>query len=125
MTLSQYLLSQGLKQKVIDALIPCVAPDGTCGFFWDAPNIMAPCKHIHLDRVKGFILVGSCPDGSCVAIDTASENGAIYYIALEYLAANYPVEEMLIQVAESPSEWISKVCEDDFPYDYDQAMGFP
>lgn len=126
MPLSQFLLEQGLQKKVIDELIPHLAPDGECGFFWDAPTIMAPCEHCHLERVKGFILVGNCPDGSFVAIDTASENGAIYYIALEYLAANYPVEEMLVQVAESPSEWISKLCEDDdFPYDYHQAMGYP
>jgi hypothetical protein len=71
--------------------------------------------------VKGFILVGSWPDGSCVAINSASENGAVFYKALDYLAANYPVEEMVIQVAESPSDWISKVCEDDFPYDYCEA----
>ncbi len=121
MTLTQYLLSKGLKQNVIVDLLPYVAPHGESGFFWDAENIMSPCEYYHLDRVKGFILVGSCPDGSCVAINTASENGAVFYIALEYLAADYEVEEMVIQVAESPSDWISKVCEDDFPYDYWEA----
>lgn len=121
MTLTQYLQSQGLKQLVIDDLLPYIAPHGESGFFWDAASIMAPCEYYHLERVKGFILVGSCPDGSCVAIDTTSENGAVFYISLEYLAANYPVEKMVIQVAESPSDWISKVCEDDFPYDYCEA----
>jgi hypothetical protein len=121
MTLTQYLQSQGLKQTVIDDLLPYIAPHGESGFFWDAARIMAPCEFYHLERVNGFLLVGSCPDGSCVAINTASENGAVFYIALEYLSANYPVEEMVIQVAESPSDWISKVCEDDFPYDYCEA----
>jgi hypothetical protein len=44
MTLTQYLQSQGLKQKVIDDFLPYVAPHGESGFFWDAAGIMAPCE---------------------------------------------------------------------------------
>ena len=57
-------------------------------------------------------------NGDGVAIDTEKELGAVFYVAHELLCSDRPVDEMAIRVAGSPSDYVQRLLEDDFPSDY-------
>ena len=119
--LNDYLLSRGLTQFVIDDLLPYISEDGQQGFFWDKADIMNPCCFCWPGQ-KRFVVVGNCPNGDGIAIDTENEMGAIFYLALALSNGEQPWDEVAIKVADSPSDWISKIIVDDFPYDYYDAF---
>lgn len=126
MNLSRYLASHGLAQNVVDEflpLVPTVMPERSCGTFYDALSIMNPDRWFHWPAQTRFVVVGQCPNGDGVAIDTEKEPGAIFYVAHELLGSDRPVDEMAIRVAGSPSDYVQRLLEDDFPSDYWEARG--
>jgi hypothetical protein len=65
------------------------------------------------------VVVGQCPNGDGVAVDTQKEPGAVFYVAHELLGRGRAIEDVVVRVADSPSDFIQKFLQDDgFPYDY-------
>jgi hypothetical protein len=124
MTLDDYLLSRGLSRKVIEELLPCIPEDGGDGLFCDAASIMDPDRWFYWPGQTRFVPVGQCPNGDAVAIDTQKQPGAIFYVAHELLGGGRPLEDVVILVADSPSDFVQRFLEDDgFPYDFFEAKG--
>jgi hypothetical protein len=124
MNLTRYLASHGLAQNVIDKLLPLVPtlmPERSCGTFYDAASIMNPDRWFHWPGQRRFVVLGQCPNGDGVAIDTEKEPGAVFYVAHELLGSDRPLDETAIRVAGSPSDYVQKLLEDDFPFDYWEA----
>lgn len=122
MTLGDYLLSRGLSQKVIDELLPYIPNGSDDSVFCDAATIMEPERWFYWPRQTRFVLVGQCPNGDAVAIDTQKTPGAVFYVACELAGGDRPDDEFVICVAESPSVFVQRFMNDaDFPYDYWEA----
>ena len=122
MTLGDYLLSRRLPQKVIDELLPYIPEDSDDGVFCDAASIMDPDRWFYWPSQTRFVLVGQCPNGDAVAIDTQKTPGAVFYVACELADGDRPQDEVVICVAESPSDFVQRFLDDDdFPYDYWEA----
>lgn len=122
MTLSDYLLSRGLSQKVIEALLPHIPEHADDGVFRDAASIMDPDRWFHWPGQTRFVLVGQCPNGDAVAIDTQKTPGAVFYVACELVGGEQPQDAVVICVAESPSDFVQRILDDDdFPCDYWEA----
>jgi hypothetical protein len=124
MDLSHYLASHGLAQNVIDELlpfVPAVMPERSCGTFYDAASIMNPDRWFAWPGQTRFVAVGQCVNGDGIAVDTEKEPGAVFYVAHELLGNDRPLDEMVIRVAGSPSDYVQKLLEGDFPFDYWEA----
>lgn len=122
MNLSDYLLSRGLAQKIIDELLPYIPHDMQDSAFRDAASIMRPDTWFYWPRQTRFVPVGQCPNGDAVAIDSQNELGAVFYVAHELMGDDRPLEEVVIRVAKSPADFVQKFLNDDsFPYDYWEA----
>jgi hypothetical protein len=119
MTLGDYLLSRGLPQEVIDELLPYIPEDSDDSVFCDAATIMHPDRWFYWPGQTRFVLVGQCPNGDAVAIDTQNTPGAVFYVACELAGGDRALEDVVVRVADSPSDFIHEFLEDDgFPYDY-------
>jgi hypothetical protein len=121
MKLAHYLASRGLRQQVIGELLPFIPskpPEASPGAFYDAATIMNPQRWFCWPGQTRFVLVGQCPNGDGVAIDTQKEPGAVFYVAHELVGSNRPLEQVVIRVAGSPSHYAQGLLEPDFPYDY-------
>lgn len=122
MTLADYLLSRGLSQKAIDELLPFIPEDSNDNVFYNAATIMEPDRWFYWPGKTRFVLVGQCPNGDAVAIDTQSTPGAVFYAACELAGGDRPEDEVVICVAKSPTDFVHRFLnEDDFPYDYWEA----
>jgi hypothetical protein len=121
MNLGVYLLSRGLPQEAVDELLPYIPEEGQESAFCDAASIMHPERWFYWPGQARFVPVGQCPNGDAVAIDTQKEPGAVFYVAHELLAGTRPLEEIVIRVADSPSDYVQKLRKDDFPFDYWEA----
>jgi hypothetical protein len=122
MTLADYLLSRGLSQKVIDKLLPHVPEGESDNVFCDAAAIMDTDRWFYWPRQTRFVLVGQCPNGDAIAIDTQSALGAVFYVAGELAGSDRPHDEVVTCVAKSPSEFVERFLnDDDFPCDYWEA----
>ena len=121
MNLARYLASRGLSQQVIDDLLPHIPGEMhevSSDDFCDAASIMDPDRWFYWPGQTRFVLAGQCPNGDGVAIDTEKEPGAVFYVAHDLLGGDRPLEEMVIRVADSPSDYVHKRGADDFPWDY-------
>ena len=122
MNLSGYLLARGLPQEVIDDLLPYIPENGQDSVFCDAATVMNPDRWFYWPGQTRFVLVGQCPNGDAVAIDAEKAPGAVFYVACELAGGDRPLEEVVIRVAESPSDFVQRFLDDDdFPYDYWEA----
>ena len=122
MTLGDYLLSRGLSQEVIEELLPHIPEREDDGVFCDMASIMNPDRCFYWPGQTRFVVVGQCPNGDGVAIDTQTKSGAVFYVAHELLGGDRPLEDVVVRVADSPSDFIQKFLDDDgFPYDYYDA----
>ena len=122
MTLGDYLISRGLSRKVIEELLPLIPDNGDDDVFCDAVTIMEPDRWFYWPDQTRFVAVGQCPNGDGVAIDTQEQPGAVFYVAHELLGFDRPLEDVVIRVADSPSDFIQRFREEDgFPYDYFEA----
>ena len=124
MKLAHYLASRGLDKALIENLLPYIpnkSPEVSCGVFYDAPSIMNPDKWFYWPSQTRFVVVGQCPNGDGVAIDTEGEPGAVFYVAHELLGSGRPLRELVVRVAGSPSDYHLKLLEDAFPVDYWEA----
>lgn len=121
MTIDEYLAARGLMQNVIRELRPYIPNGGDEGAFYDATSIMDPDRWFYWPGRTRFILVGQCPNGDGIAIDTQKQPGAVFYVAHELVGSDRPLEETVIRVAGSPSDFVQKFLRDDFPYDYWEA----
>jgi hypothetical protein len=121
MKLARYLASRGLREQVIEDLLPFIhrkMPEASSGAFYDAANIMDPERWFSWPGQTRFVLVGQCANGDGVAIDSQKEPGAVFYVAHELVDSKRPLEEVVIRVAESPSHYVQGLLAEDFPYDY-------
>jgi hypothetical protein len=81
---------------------------------------MEPDVWFHFPGNTGFILVGSCPNGDAIGIDTIQKPGAVYFIDHERL--HLGIDEIAVCVADSLQEYVQKRSDvPDFPYDYHEA----
>jgi hypothetical protein len=120
----QWLKNRGLPEKIITDLLQYL-PEQTNQLpiddFNDAERIMHSDSWFYWPDQTRFIVVGGCPNGDAVAIDTEKEQGAIFYVAHELIGMEYALEEMVIKVASSPSDYVEKRSDDEFPWDYWEA----
>ena len=124
MNLIRYLTNRGVPQKAIDELLPRVPAKMQrlpSDDFCDAAKIMDPDKWFYWPDQTRFVVVGQCPNGDGVAIDTEDDAGAVFYVAHELLGAYWPLDEMVVRVADSPSDYVRKRGGDGFPSDYWEA----
>ncbi len=81
MNLGHYLAGRDLTRQVIDDLLQYLPCPAKKHFFYDVAGI------IELDRGFGwpghrrFVVVGDCPNGDLVAIDTRKEPGAAFHVS--------------------------------------------
>ena len=67
-------------------------------------------------------MVGSCPNGDGIGLDTIEKPGAVYFIDHERICSSLPESEIIVCVAGSLQEYVERVLDDpDFPYDYHEA----
>ena len=120
MKLEIWLNKRGVtKETILDLLqhIPDEMQDMAIDDFCDAETIMKPDEWFYWPNQDRFVLVGQCPNGDGVAIDTKNKPGTIWYVAHELLEIESN-NEIIIEVADSPSDYVSKRDDDDFPWDY-------
>ena len=124
MSLADYLASRGLSREVIDDLlryVPGSEQELPSDDFRDATAIMDPDRWFYWPGQTRFVVVGQCPNGDGVAIDTERHPGSVFYVAHDFLGGDRPVEEMVTRVADSPSAYVRRRGDDDFPWDYWEA----
>ena len=88
--------------------------------FCDSEKIMNSQNWFYWPNQTRFVLVGQCPNGDGVAIDTESSSGEVYYISHDLLHEER-LNDMIIKIAESPSDYVSKRNLEDFPWDFWEA----
>lgn len=118
-----WLKKRGLSQRIIEELlayVPQTINEMPIDDFCDADSIMNPDKWFYWPDQTRFVLVGQCPNGDGVAIDTESTTGCIYYVSHDLLSES-PLEDITIKVADSPSDYVNKKSDDDFPWDFWEA----
>jgi hypothetical protein len=124
MTISAYLASRGVPQRTIDELLPHIPgrmQDLPSDDFCDAVAIIDPDRWFYWPGQTRFVMVGQCPNGDGVAIDTEKQPGAIFYVAHDLLGGDRSVDEMVIWVADSPFAYVRMRGKDDFPWDFWEA----
>ena len=69
-----------------------------------------------------FILIGSCPNGDGIAIDTGKNSNAVVYINHEYAGdKETPIQCKFIQVASSLIDFAKQSQDTSFPSDFYEA----
>lgn len=122
MTLGEHLRSKGLSQRAIEDLLPYIPEHDGDGVFRGAASITKPDTWFHWPDQTRFVVVGLCPNGDGVAIDTQNDLGAVFYVAHELLGGGLLLDDVVVRVADSPSTFIHRFVEDEkFPYDYWEA----
>lgn len=114
-----WLKEHGLPADSIEALIKYA---GKAYVFETPARIMTPDIWFHFPGNTRFVLVGSCPNGDAIAVDTKDEPGAVYFIDHERVHENISDRERTVRVAASVPEYL-QCCRDDpeFPFDYHGA----
>ena len=67
-----------------------------------------------------FIVIGKCPNGDGISIDTGCSSGAVFYICHETMHS--ALEQSFIKVASSLRDYVDKSQGPDFPTDYWEAV---
>ncbi|TWT79517.1 hypothetical protein CA13_09210 [Planctomycetes bacterium CA13] len=74
-------------------------------------------------KSHGFVLIGYCPNGDSIAVDTDRDPGSIWYIGHETLGS-VPLRENAVRVGDDlRSVYYSIEHDPDFPCDYYTARG--
>ena len=122
----QFLLNRGLPADATDeliALLPRKMPKPSCAYFYDANHIMNPDKWFYWPGQLRFVLVGQCPNGDGIAIDTKVHPGAVFFISHEHVGGDAKQEDMTVQVAASPADYAHRIQMrgEEFPMDFWEA----
>ena len=122
----QYLIERGVPTSSADELItllPIKMPSSSCAFFFTAKYIMNPEKWFYWPEQTRFVLVGQCPNGDGIAIDTQVQPGAVYFISHELIGTDAILEDMSVLVAPSPANYAQRIemGNDDLPMDFWEA----
>jgi hypothetical protein len=85
-------------------------------------RIMDPDIWFYFPGNTRFVLIGSCPNGDAIALDTKEQPGAVYFINHEHVHDSVPDQERTIKVADSLPHYLQACVDDpDFPFDYEEA----
>jgi hypothetical protein len=119
-TFSDWLASRGVPRDGIDKLLELLPH--SADLFETPERIMeSDCWFNYPDNSR-FVLLGSCPNGDAVAIDTADQPGAIFFIDHERVHDDIPDSERAARVANSLTDYVQSCLDDpDFPCDYHEA----
>ena len=114
---SHWLSERGVPKAAIELLV-ALSKAGGC--FESPQRIMDSDRWFHFSNNKRFVMVGSCPNGDGIGLDTIQKPGAVYFIDHERL--HLDIAEIAVCVANSLQEYVQQ-CSDvpDFPYDYHEA----
>jgi hypothetical protein len=117
--LEAWLTERKLPRETIDSLIEHVGKERV---FESAERIMNPDVWFHFPGSRRWVLIGSCPNGDAIALDTVREPGAVYFINHESVQSNISDDERTIKVADSLQDFLHACLDDpDFPFDYYEA----
>jgi hypothetical protein len=123
-SLISYLVSCGVPRETVEELVPHVPKrmhDLPADDFCDASRITDSNQWFYWPNQTRFVLVGQCPNGDGVAIDTEENVGSIFYICHELIHTEKSIDEVVVQVADSPNDYVRKRGEPDFPWDFWEA----
>ena len=114
-----WLAQRKLPRNTIASLMEHVGKEG---LFESAERIMNPDVWFHFPGNTRWVLIGSCPNGDGIALDTLREPGAVYFINHETVESDIADDERTAKVAESLPDY-RRACVDDrdFPFDYYEA----
>jgi hypothetical protein len=117
-TFRAWLTERKLPRETIAALMQL---GGKSDFFESAERIMDPDVWFHYPGNTRFVLIGSCPNGDAVALDTTVEPGAVYFIDHETVR-DAATDECIVKVADSLPGYLQACGDDpDFPFEYHEA----
>jgi hypothetical protein len=125
-TIQQFLQDRGVPADAIQelvALLPRKMAEASCSYFYTAKHIMHPDKWFYWPGQTRFVLVGQCPNGDGIGIDTKVHPGAIFFISHEHLDVDAKDEDVTVQVAASPADYARKIQmgNEDCPMDFWEA----
>ena len=69
--------------------------------FETAEKIMEPDSWFHYPNNQRFVLLGSCPNGDGIGLDTAEKPGAIFFICHERIQDDLPDSDKMICIADT------------------------
>src|SRR5205807_6850504 len=112
-------VAPALPRKTIASLMEHV---GTQGLFESAERNMDPDVWFHFPGNTRWVLIGSCPSGDAIALDTIREPGAVFFLNHEAVQSDITDDERAAKVADSLPDYL-QACSDDpyFPFDYYEA----
>jgi hypothetical protein len=123
-TIRQFLQDRGVPADAVRelvALLPRKMPEASCAYFYPAERIMDTDKWFYWPGQTRFVLVGQCPNGDGIGIDTKVHPGAMFFISHEHIGSEAQPEDMTVQVATSPADYARKIQGDDCPMDFWEA----
>jgi hypothetical protein len=95
---------------------------GTENLFETPERIMAPDVWFYFPGNTRFVLIGSCPNGDAIALDTKEHPGAVFFIDHDRVHDAVPDQQRTIKVADSLPDYLEACVGDpDFPSDYGEA----
>ena len=114
-----WLAQRKLPLKTIASLMEHV---GKKGLFESAERIMNPDQWFHFPGNTRWVLIGSCPNGDAIALDTVREPGAVYFINHETVQSDIADDARTAKVADSLPEYLRASVDDPAcPFDYYEA----
>ena len=116
---SHWLLKHGVPQDAIGLFLVLTEKQGV---FQTPEKIMDPDSWFYFPRNTRFVLVGSCPNGDGIALDTVTKPGAMFFIDHERLHDTIPDSERSVCVADTLEQYVQRSLDDPkFPSDYHEA----
>jgi hypothetical protein len=92
------------------------------GIVETAERIMDPDAWFYFPGNSRFILIGSCPNGDAIALDTLEVPGAVYYIDHERVHDDIPDRDRVVRVADTLTKYVDRCLTDpNFPQEYQDA----
>jgi len=131
---TQWATAKGLDSNTIRQVIACAATpeefkqaceeDEACSPIYPLEEIQSLQEGDEMGvspEKSGFLIVGSCPNGDPIALDTAADPGSVWYMGHETMHSK-PLRSIAIRVADNLVQFINNLVEDDdFPFDYYSA----
>ena len=121
LALTLLALSTSFAAAEVNSLAGKVMNDLPADDFCDADRIVNPDRWFYWPNQTRFVMVGQCPNGDGVAIDTEENVGSIFYVCHEMINREKPMGEMVVKVADSPGDYVRKRGSPDFPWDFWEA----